>query len=98
MGVTMPKTYPHLRNLNEDPLMSELLVYYIQEGDTLVGQPESPVKQDIQLSGIEIMDQHGVFNNKDGLVTYVLPLLLFIYLILVALHQKTVQRFTSTAS
>jgi hypothetical protein len=30
MGVASPKNCPHLRNLNEDPLMSELLIYLIQ--------------------------------------------------------------------
>lgn len=56
----------HLVNLNEDPLMSECLLYYIKEGRTLVGRPESPAAvQDIQLSGSGILDEHCVFEN-DG--------------------------------
>jgi len=58
---------PHLVNLNEDPLMSECLVYYIKEGLTRVGRPNNAsVTQDIQLSGSHILDEHCVFNNQDG--------------------------------
>uniref|UniRef100_A0A7N6B9H9 Kinesin motor domain-containing protein n=1 Tax=Anabas testudineus TaxID=64144 RepID=A0A7N6B9H9_ANATE len=34
LGVFSPKGTPHLVNLNEDPLMSECLLYYIKEGFT----------------------------------------------------------------
>uniref|UniRef100_A0AAY4AIT2 Kinesin motor domain-containing protein n=1 Tax=Denticeps clupeoides TaxID=299321 RepID=A0AAY4AIT2_9TELE len=34
VGVFSPKGTPHLVNLNEDPLMSECLLYYIKEGLT----------------------------------------------------------------
>lgn len=33
LGVTRQKQ-PHLLNLNEDPLMSELLLYYLADGKT----------------------------------------------------------------
>uniref|UniRef100_A0A671KLY5 Kinesin-like protein KIF1C n=1 Tax=Sinocyclocheilus anshuiensis TaxID=1608454 RepID=A0A671KLY5_9TELE len=36
LGVFSPKRTPHLVNLNEDPLMSECLIYYIKDGP-LVG-------------------------------------------------------------
>uniref|UniRef100_A0A671RJ57 Kinesin motor domain-containing protein n=1 Tax=Sinocyclocheilus anshuiensis TaxID=1608454 RepID=A0A671RJ57_9TELE len=36
VGVFSPKRTPHLVNLNEDPLMSECLIYYIKDGP-LVG-------------------------------------------------------------
>lgn len=38
MGVYTPKNTPHLVNLNEDPLMSECLVYQIKPGTTLVSR------------------------------------------------------------
>ncbi|CAO3594499.1 unnamed protein product [Absidia cylindrospora] len=38
MGVYTPRNTPHLVNLNEDPLMSECLVYQIKPGTTLVGR------------------------------------------------------------
>ena len=34
LGIFSPKKTPHLVNLNEDPLMSECLLYYIKEGIT----------------------------------------------------------------
>lgn len=34
LGVFSPKQTPHLVNLNEDPLMSECLLYYIKNGIT----------------------------------------------------------------
>ena len=34
VGVFSPKKTPHLVNLNEDPLMSECLLYYIKDGVT----------------------------------------------------------------
>uniref|UniRef100_A0A673MXL7 Kinesin motor domain-containing protein n=1 Tax=Sinocyclocheilus rhinocerous TaxID=307959 RepID=A0A673MXL7_9TELE len=38
VGVFSPKRTPHLVNLNEDPLMSECLIYYIKDGFRLSGQ------------------------------------------------------------
>jgi len=58
---------PHLVNLNEDPLMSECLLYYLKDGLTKVGQPtQSDVQPDIQLSGAYILNQHCTFANRDG--------------------------------
>ena len=34
VGVFSPKKTPHIVNLNEDPLMSECLLYYIKDGIT----------------------------------------------------------------
>jgi len=34
VGLFSPQKAPHLLNLNEDPLMSELLLYYIMPGCT----------------------------------------------------------------
>ena len=34
LGIFSPKKTPHLVNLNEDPFMSECLLYYIKEGIT----------------------------------------------------------------
>uniref|UniRef100_A0A8K9WV35 Kinesin motor domain-containing protein n=1 Tax=Oncorhynchus mykiss TaxID=8022 RepID=A0A8K9WV35_ONCMY len=43
LGVFSPKGTPHLVNLNEDPLMSECLLYYIKEGVTRLVQILAPV-------------------------------------------------------
>uniref|UniRef100_A0A8D0H517 plus-end-directed kinesin ATPase n=1 Tax=Sphenodon punctatus TaxID=8508 RepID=A0A8D0H517_SPHPU len=65
---------PHLVNLNEDPLMSECLLYYIKDGITRVGQADAERRQDIVLSGAHIKEEHCIFrsernNNGDVIVT-----------------------------
>ncbi|KAI8341618.1 hypothetical protein EDC96DRAFT_522632 [Choanephora cucurbitarum] len=62
IGVYAPKTI-HLINLNEDPLMTECLMYQIKPGITRVGRLDSKVPADIRLSGPEIMDEHCHFEN-----------------------------------
>jgi len=59
---------PHLVNLNEDPFMSECLIYYIKEGVTRVGSAESNT-QDIRLCGSYIQREHCWFENSNGVVT-----------------------------
>uniref|UniRef100_A0A670IYI8 Kinesin-like protein n=1 Tax=Podarcis muralis TaxID=64176 RepID=A0A670IYI8_PODMU len=55
LGVFSPKKTPHLVNLNEDPLMSECLLYYIKDGITR--------RQDIVLSGHFIKEEHCIFRS-----------------------------------
>ncbi|OQR71052.1 kinesin protein-like, partial [Tropilaelaps mercedesae] len=69
LGVFSPKKTPHLVNLNEDPLMSECLLYYIKDGLTRVGRPDANVPQDIKLTGTEIQNEHCTFENHEGVVT-----------------------------
>ncbi|KAK8778191.1 hypothetical protein V5799_020468, partial [Amblyomma americanum] len=69
VGVFSPKKTPHLVNLNEDPLMSECLLYYIKDGVTRVGRPDANVAQDIKLSGSQILNEHCWFENHEGAVT-----------------------------
>ncbi|CAL8241208.1 unnamed protein product [Merluccius merluccius] len=74
LGVFSPKGTPHLVNLNEDPLMSECLLYYIKEGVTRVGQQDV----DIKLSGQFIKEIHCVFisdtNDQGEVVVTLEPL------------------------
>ncbi|KMY94346.1 kinesin-like protein unc-104 isoform X11 [Drosophila simulans] len=69
VGVFSPKKTPHLVNLNEDPNLSECLLYYIKEGLTRLGTHEANVPQDIQLSGSHILKEHCTFENKNSTVT-----------------------------
>ncbi|ORZ22364.1 hypothetical protein BCR42DRAFT_368208 [Absidia repens] len=69
VGVYAPKKMPHLVNLNEDPLMSECLMYQLKLGMTLVGRNESQVQADIRLSGSNIQEDHCSFENNNGTVT-----------------------------
>uniref|UniRef100_A0A671W1J7 plus-end-directed kinesin ATPase n=1 Tax=Sparus aurata TaxID=8175 RepID=A0A671W1J7_SPAAU len=66
VGVFSPKKTPHLVNLNEDPLMSECLLYYIKDGITRVGRVDASSRQDIVLSGHFIKDEHCTFTSATG--------------------------------
>eukprot|EP01133_Synstelium_polycarpum_P017204 gene17204-20503_t len=75
MGVAIKvvSSIPHLINLNEDPLMSESLVYYLREGITKIGRSDSDSPQDIILNGLNIAKEHCVIENKGGVVIIIPP-------------------------
>uniref|UniRef100_A0A673CME7 Kinesin-like protein KIF14 n=1 Tax=Sphaeramia orbicularis TaxID=375764 RepID=A0A673CME7_9TELE len=70
-GVTfkVDNRLPNLVNLNEDPQLSEMLLYMIKEGRTTVGKLKSDCIHDIQLTGALIADQHCVITNMQGTVS-----------------------------
>ncbi|NXC32672.1 KIF14 protein, partial [Campylorhamphus procurvoides] len=74
-GITfkMDNHLPNLVNLNEDPQLSEVLLYMIKEGETTVGRCTPNSKHDIQLSGVLIADDHCVIKNAVGTVS-IIPL------------------------
>ncbi|XP_059176630.1 kinesin-like protein KIF14 [Physella acuta] len=69
-GITfkIDNTLPNLVNLNEDPQLSEMLLYVIKEGETRVGRKIDESKHDIKLIGALIADNHCVINSKKGIV------------------------------
>ncbi|XP_015784743.1 kinesin-like protein unc-104 isoform X3 [Tetranychus urticae] len=69
VGLFSPQRTPHLVNLNEDPLMSECLIYYIKDGFTRVGRSDAEIPQDIKLHGSHIGVEHCIFENRHGKVT-----------------------------
>ncbi|KAI0052618.1 kinesin-like protein [Auriscalpium vulgare] len=69
VGVHTPKKMPHLVNLNEDPLMSECLIYQLKPARTTVGRLDSEKSAEIRLSGDSILEEHCYFENTDGKVT-----------------------------
>lgn len=71
VGVFSPKKTPHLVNLNEDPTLSECLLYYIKDGLTRLGTAEANLPQDIQLNGQHILKEHCIFENRNGVVTLI---------------------------
>lgn len=71
VGVLSPNMTPHLVNLNEDPLMSECLIYYAKDGFTRVGRPDASVPQDIKLTGTQILSEHCIFENRNAKVTLI---------------------------
>ncbi|KAB0406596.1 hypothetical protein E2I00_010406, partial [Balaenoptera physalus] len=72
-GITfqMDNHLPNLVNLNEDPQLSEILLYMIKEGTTTVGKCKPNSSHDIQLSGVLIADEHCTVNNFDGTVSII---------------------------
>ncbi|NXM50273.1 KIF14 protein, partial [Gymnorhina tibicen] len=69
----MDNHLPNLVNLNEDPQLSEVLLYMIKEGETTVGRCTPNSRHDIQLSGVLIADDHCVIKNTAGKVC-IIPL------------------------
>ncbi|VDK53767.1 unnamed protein product [Anisakis simplex] len=53
---------PHLWNLNEDPALTDMIVYFIGTGQ-FEGSESSA---DIQLNGLNIQAQHATFTNKNN--------------------------------
>jgi hypothetical protein len=51
--------------------MSESLIYTLKEGITRVGRSDAPIHQDVQLGGLAIMQEHCMFEYKDGAVTLI---------------------------
>ncbi|XP_048354405.1 kinesin-like protein KIF14 isoform X2 [Sphaerodactylus townsendi] len=70
-GITfkMDNSLPNLVNLNEDPQLSEMLLYMIKEGQTTVGKCKPNSGHDIQLSGALIADDHCVIKHMEGAVS-----------------------------
>nr|XP_012314989.1 kinesin-like protein KIF14 isoform X2 [Aotus nancymaae] len=72
-GITfqMDNNLPNLVNLNEDPQLSEMLLYMIKEGTTTVGKYKPDSSHDIQLSGVLIADDHCTIKNFGGTVSII---------------------------
>ncbi|XP_065063038.1 kinesin-like protein KIF13B isoform X4 [Rhopilema esculentum] len=66
-GIGVKEGRYFLVNLNADPSLNELLVYYLKE-HTLIGRHNSPKLQDIQLSGLGILKEHCIVDIDDEIV------------------------------
>ncbi|CAL4103220.1 unnamed protein product, partial [Meganyctiphanes norvegica] len=68
-GISVEKNKYYLVNLNADPSLNEMLVYYLKE-HTVVGRPplsgDGDEGPDIQLSGVGIEAQHCVLTIKNS--------------------------------
>ncbi|XP_044124955.1 kinesin-like protein KIF14 [Bufo gargarizans] len=64
-------TLPNLVNLNEDPQLSEVLVYLIKDGQTKMGKQHPGSDHEIQLAGALIASDHCIINNEHGKVTLI---------------------------
>ena len=59
---------PHILNLNEDPLMSGVVLYLLRQGQSLIGRKDAAAKQDVVLTGLSIEKEHAKVMNTDGKV------------------------------
>ena len=55
-----------LVNLNSDPCLNEMLVYYLKSPYTLVGRTGGPKDPDIQLSGVGIQNEHCIIEIHEN--------------------------------
>ena len=65
-GIMVEKNKYYLVNLNADPSLNELLVYYLKERTLIGGHTISGPQPDIQLSGLGIQPEHCVITIEDG--------------------------------
>lgn len=60
-------TMPRIVNLNQDPLFSECLVYYIPIGTTVAGSDENSAN--VLIGGPDVLSQHCVIHNDGETLT-----------------------------
>lgn len=66
-GIMVEKNKYYLVNLNADPSLNELLVYYLKERTLIGGYSSlSGPQTDIELSGLGIQPEHCLITIKDG--------------------------------
>lgn len=66
-GIQVDASKFYLINLNADPSLNEMLVYYLKES-TLVGRSTAESIQDIQLNGAGVQPEHCLIEVVDGWV------------------------------
>ncbi|XP_033155446.1 kinesin-like protein KIF13B isoform X5 [Drosophila mauritiana] len=65
-GIKVEKNKYYLVNLNADPSLNELLVYYLKDRTLIGGRSISGQQPDIQLSGLGIQPEHCVITIEDS--------------------------------
>ena len=66
-GIQVDASKFYLINLNADPALNEMLVYYLKEM-TLVGRCSAETPQDIQLNGAGVQPEHCIIEVDNGWV------------------------------
>ncbi|XP_077978175.1 kinesin-like protein KIF28 [Glandiceps talaboti] len=61
------KVVPHFWNLNEDPSLTAMIVHFVTEGVTKIGNGASS-QADILLKGLSIQKDHAIVTNKKMIV------------------------------
>lgn len=62
------KHEPHFVNLNEDPMLSNVIFHYIKAGESTVGRQGDVAQPDICLSGLSILKQHAILSSVNGMI------------------------------
>ncbi|XP_069105023.1 kinesin-like protein KIF28P isoform X2 [Argopecten irradians] len=60
------KVIPHLWNLNEDPALTAMVVHFVNEGTSKIGNKKASPPAEITLSGLSILPAHAVVTNKNS--------------------------------
>ncbi|PAA68256.1 hypothetical protein BOX15_Mlig015918g1 [Macrostomum lignano] len=55
---------PHLLNLNEDPMLSGVIVHYLEKDEVLIGRADHELNPEINLVGLSISKRHAVISRK----------------------------------
>ncbi|MBN3293030.1 KIF28 protein, partial [Polypterus senegalus] len=64
----MMQTFPYILNINEDPQLSGVIKYFIQDGEWDIGLADRHPNA-ITVKGLGILDKHATFTNADRRVT-----------------------------
>ncbi|XP_073337800.1 kinesin-like protein KIF16B isoform X2 [Pagrus major] len=70
-GVVLDCQLPHLIGIDEDLLITGIILYYLKEGRTLIGSDEASCSQGIVLHGPRLLAEHCVLENRAGTVTLI---------------------------
>ncbi|XP_077998394.1 kinesin-like protein KIF28 [Glandiceps talaboti] len=62
------KITPHLWNLNEDPSLTGVIVHFIPQGETRVGNNKANPTPEILLNGLSILQEHCIIINDRSIV------------------------------
>ncbi|XP_063959521.1 kinesin-like protein KIF13A isoform X2 [Lytechinus pictus] len=71
-GIKVERNKCFLVNLNADPSLNELLVYYLKDHN-VAGRPDEDTQTDIQLNGLGIMPRHCTIDVENEIDVYITP-------------------------
>ncbi|RNA29787.1 kinesin KIF16B, partial [Brachionus plicatilis] len=66
-GLILQSDLPFIVLINDDRLSAGIMIFYIKEGDTILGKDDNC--SDISLNDKNLSDTHCIFSNTDSIVT-----------------------------
>ena len=68
------KTTPQIRNINQDPSMSGMIKFALNEGDNYIGKKNAEFTPSIAIQGVGIANKQCCLNfNSDDRATTLMP-------------------------